>query len=237
MARKLKSDKVLFTATVLLVFFGVVMVYARRPCWPCSAMATRIVFLQKQAMWAAFGLVGLAVVMHVDYRTYRQPAFIWSSLAVAVAALVLVLFSAPVNSARRWFSIGGLGIQPSRLAKLSVIFFVAWFLERRMNRVNEFRTCAPSHRRGRHALVLLILVEPDFGTSVTVAIIAAVMVFAAGLNFSYLAVVRAGGSRNGVPRHHEPLPLPSLDDVREPLGRPAWRRLPDHPVAHRHRHR
>ncbi len=191
MARKLKSDKVLFTATVLLVFFGVVMVYSASAVLAMQRYGDAYLFLKKQAMWAAFGLVGLAVVMHVDYRNYRQPAFIWSSLAVAVAALVLVLFSAPVNSARRWFSIGGLGIQPSELAKLSVIFFVAWFLERRMNRVNEFTHALLPIAGVVTPLVLLILVEPDFGTSVTVAIIAAVMVFAAGLNFSYLAVTFA----------------------------------------------
>ena len=51
--------------------------------------------------------------------------------------LVAVLFSPPVNNARRWFSVGGLGIQPSELAKLAAIFFIAALLERRMHRINE----------------------------------------------------------------------------------------------------
>ena len=53
-------------------------------------------------------------------------------------ALIAVLFSPPVNNARRWFGIGGLGIQPSELAKLSAIFFIAALLERRMHRINDF---------------------------------------------------------------------------------------------------
>jgi len=87
------------------------------------------------------------------------------------------------------FSIGGWASNPRRLAKLSAIFFVAWFFERRMNRITSSPTPS-SGVRGRHALVLLILMRPDFGTSVTIAIIAAVMVFAAGLNFS-ISLVRS----------------------------------------------
>ena len=75
--------------------------------------------------------------MRIDYRDYREPVFIWSCLGVVTLALVAVLFSPPVNNARRWFALGGLGIQPSELAKLSAIFFIAALLERRMHRINE----------------------------------------------------------------------------------------------------
>ena len=75
--------------------------------------------------------------MRVDYRTYREPAFIWTVPRRRGLALVAVLFSPPVNNARRWFGIGGLGIQPSELAKLAAIFFIAALLERRMHRINE----------------------------------------------------------------------------------------------------
>ncbi len=61
------------------------------------------------------------------------------------------MFSPPVNNARRWFSIGGLGIQPSELAKLAAIFFIADMLERRMHRINElgYGLAADWHRRRR----------------------------------------------------------------------------------------
>ena len=75
--------------------------------------------------------------MGVDYRMYREPVFIWSASAIVTLCLVAVLFSPPVNNARRWFSVGGLGIQPSELAKLAAIFFIAAMLERRMHRINE----------------------------------------------------------------------------------------------------
>ena len=88
-------------------------------------------------MWATLGLAVLWVAMRVDYRRYREPVFIWTCLGVVTLCLIAVLFSPPVNNARRWFSIGGLGIQPSELAKLAAIFFIAALLERRMHRINE----------------------------------------------------------------------------------------------------
>src|SRR5207247_3036298 len=131
MARKLKSDKVLFIATVLLVGLSIVMVYSASAVVAFERTGQPSLFLIKQAMWAALGMGVLGLVMRIDYRTYREPPFIWSTLALVVAALVAVLFMPPHNNARRWFNIGGLGVQPSELAKLSAIFFIAALLERR----------------------------------------------------------------------------------------------------------
>ena len=150
MARTLKSDKVLFITTVLLVCVGVVMVYSASAALANDRFGSSYRFLTKQAMWAVLGFAALAIVMRIDYRTYREPVFIWTTLGLVTFALVAVLFSPPVNNARRWFAIGGLGIQPSEFAKLSAIFFVAALLERRMHRINELRySVLPIARRGR----------------------------------------------------------------------------------------
>ena len=125
MARKLKSDKVLFLATLLLVCASIVMVYSASAILALERFNQAYLFLIKQTMWASLGLAVLAIVMRVDYTNYRQPVFIWFSLAVVGVALVAVLFCAPINGTRRWFGFGGIGVQPSELAKLSAIFFIA----------------------------------------------------------------------------------------------------------------
>ncbi len=183
MARKLKSDRILFLTTLLLVCLSVVMVYS------ASAVRNPYDYLMKQLMWVALGLAILSVVMGIDYRNYREPAFIWSFLGVVTVALVAVLFMHPVNSASRWFAIGGLGIQPSEPAKLAAIVYIAALLERRMHRVNDVH-----HALMPIALVVagwigLILLEPDLGTSLAIALITGVMVFAAGLSYSYLTIM------------------------------------------------
>src|SRR5688572_11016186 len=125
MARKLKSDRILFLATVVLVGLSILMVYSASAMVAQERYQQPYLFLTKQAMWALLGMGCLGIVMRLDYRTYREPTFIWSALAIATLGLVAVLFSPPVNNARRWFALGGLGVQPSELAKLAVIFFIA----------------------------------------------------------------------------------------------------------------
>src|SRR5688572_11300046 len=134
MARKLKSDRVLFFTTILLVGLSIVMVYSASAVLADDRTGQPHLFLIKQAMWATLGVAVMAVIMRVDYRNYREPAFIWSCVGIVALALVAVLFRAPINGARRWFGIGGIGVQPSELAKLVTIFFIAALLERRMHR-------------------------------------------------------------------------------------------------------
>jgi cell division protein FtsW len=222
-ARKLKSDGVLFTTTVLLVAMSVVMVYSASAAVALDRFQRPYLFLVKQGMWAALGLAVLFIVMRIDYRTYREPVFIWSCLGLVTLALVAVLFSPPVNNARRWFGIGGIGVQPSELAKLAAIFFIAALLERRMHRINEIKyALAPI---GLLVLTLfgLIILEPDFGTSMSLVLIAAVMVFAAGLNYRYIA----GAALCAIPpvallvmgtAYRRQRVMTFLDPWRDPLG-------------------
>jgi cell division protein FtsW len=186
MARKLKSDRILFTATILLVGTSLVMVYSASAAIAFERAGRASTFLIKQGLWSVLGLALLGVVMRIDYRTYRDPVFLWSGLGIVTACLILVLFSQPVNNVRRWFSVGGLGIQPSELAKLATIFFIAALLERRMHRINDMGYSLLPIALVVGVLVGLILLEPDFGTSMSLALVAAVMVFAAGLNYAYI---------------------------------------------------
>jgi cell division protein FtsW len=186
MARKLKSDKLLFLATLLLVLASVVMVYSASAVIALERFHRPYLFLVKQAMWSALGLALLGVVMRVDYRTWKQPALIWSALATVGFALVAVLFMGKINGTRRWFGVGGFGIQPSELAKLAAIFFTAALLERRMHRIDEVRYSLLPIVLVVGGITALVLIEPDYGTALSIAAVAALMVFAAGLNFKYL---------------------------------------------------
>ncbi len=189
MARKLKSDKVLFLATLLLVCASAVMVYSASAVLAMGRFQQPpYFFLLKQMLWAILGIGLLGIAMRVDYRLLRRPLVIRSALAVSVVALVAVFFGPAINGTRRWFSIGGVGIQPSEFAKVAVILFAAAALERRMESMDRavFRALGPV------VLVTglvcgLIVLEPDFGTAFTLSAIVGVMVFAAGLPYRYLA--------------------------------------------------
>jgi cell division protein FtsW len=223
MARKLKSDEVLFLATLLLICVSIVMVYSASAPVALDRYGKASMFLIKQAMWSMLGLAVLAVVMRIDYRTYRKPVFIWTGLGVVGLALVAVLFSPPVNNARRWFNFAGIGVQPSELAKLVAIFFIAALLERRRHRIDDIPYALMPIGLVVLGLVGLVLLEPDFGTSMALITVAAVMVFAAGLNYRYIiGAILAGAPAVYIlvmgTAYRRQRVLTFLDPWRDPLG-------------------
>jgi cell division protein FtsW len=186
MARKLQSDKWLFLATLALVCISVVMVYSASALVALERFQQPYLFVTKQLMWAMLGLAVLSIVMRIDYRTYRNETLIWTLVGGIGVLLIAVLFSAPINGSRRWFSIGPLGIQPSELAKIVAIMFTAAVLERRMHRVNELKYSLLPIAIVIGVLVGLILIEPDLGTAILLVAVVGLMVFVAGISYRYI---------------------------------------------------
>lgn len=189
MARKLKSDKLVFFATLLLLGTSVVMVYSASAMLAQERFQQPYWFLIKQATWVVVGLLVLAVAMRIDYRHYREPVVVWTVLGLSAAALVIVLFSPPVHGSRRWFGLAGLGIQPSELAKIAAILFTAAILERRMDRLDEPKYALLPIGLVVAGLTGLILVEPDYGTAVCLLVIVGAMVFVAGVRYRDIGVM------------------------------------------------
>src|SRR5215510_11171149 len=94
-------------------------------------------FAFKQLIAAALGLAVMFVVMKIDYHIYRNPAVVFSLMAVVVSLLVLVFFLPAQANTHRWIALPGFSIQPSEFGKLALIFFLAYFLEKRQNQVND----------------------------------------------------------------------------------------------------
>jgi len=186
MARKLQSDKWLFLATLALICASVVMVYSASALVALERFQQPYLFVTRQMMWAAVGIAVLSIVMRIDYRAYRNDKLIWLLLGAVGVMLVAVLFSRPINGTRRWFGIGGFGIQPSELAKIAAILFTALMLERRRTRINELQYSLLPIALIVGGIVGLILLEPDFGTSVSLLAVIGVMVFAAGLSYRFM---------------------------------------------------
>ncbi len=189
MAKKLAFDKVLFTTVVLLMFFGLVMVYS------ASAALSRDHsflghFLVKQSLAAGLGLVLMGWLMHVDYRRLRDPAVIYTLLGLCLVLLVGVLFSPQLNATRRWFFLAGISIQPSELAKLALIPFLAYQIEKKEERVNQLSFLVPA---GFFTALTasLILLEPDMGTAVLLCATFFLMIFLAGLSWRYILAALA----------------------------------------------
>jgi cell division protein FtsW len=192
MAKKLVFDRVLFTTIALLVGLGLVMVYSAS-----AAAGGRVKgaggaginpFLVKQAAAAALGFVLMTIVMHVDYRRLRDRRVVYALVGGIAALLVGVLFAPTLNATRRWFFVGGISVQPSELAKLALVPFVAFFIDRRHD------LAAPGNSRdvivpaavATGLFAGLILLQPDLGTAVLLAATVGTMLFLSGLAWRYL---------------------------------------------------
>ncbi len=187
MARKLKSDKLLFLSVLLLVGCSVVMVYSASAVIAMEEYSQPYYFLFKQVTWVVLGLCLLLMAMRVDYRHLRQPVVIWTALGAAILSLLAVFIVGPeINGTRRWFAMGGVGVQPSEFAKLAVILFTAAVLDRRMHRIDEVSYSLFPVAVVAGVVAGLIVLEPDFGTAAAILMIVGVMVFTAGLRYHYL---------------------------------------------------
>jgi cell division protein FtsW len=194
-SRNLHTDRWLFLATLALCLVGAVMVFSASALTAREEFGNAYKFIVQQFIWLAMGLIGMFWLMNVDYHRLRQPAVIFTALFVVLLLLVGVFFLDKSHAAHRWIRFGPpgkkFGIQPSELAKLAVIVYLAWFLERRRRPhsfgVNDVRqTILPA--LGPVLLFTgLVLLEPDMGTSVEIALIALCMLFVAGLSWKYVA--------------------------------------------------
>jgi cell division protein FtsW len=191
MAKKLRPDWVLFVITLSLVIFGVVMVFSSSAVMAKAKFEDPNYFSFKQIMAAVFGLALMFVVMKVDYHLYRKPAVVFTLLSIAVALLVVVFFFAEARNTHRWIQFPHISFQPSELAKLALIFFLAYFLEKRKGQINNLQFTLAPVAIVLGVLTALIIKEPDFGTAVALLLTACVLLFVAGLDIKWFAIPAA----------------------------------------------
>jgi len=222
MAKKLAFDRILFTGVVLLVGLGLVMVYsASAPMARAQGQAVNP-FLVRQFAAAALGFGAMFALMHVDYRRFKDRRLLYPLLAGAVTLLVVVLFGPELNATRRWLFVGGVSVQPSELAKLALVLFVAYHLDRKRDRINSRELLMPV---AVATLVVagLVVLEPDLGTAVMLAATAGMMLFLAGLSWRFLAVggalvVPLGALLVYLEPYRRARLFAFLDPERDPLG-------------------
>jgi cell division protein FtsW len=191
MARKLYPDKWLFAATIGLALFGVVMVYSASAVLAQSEHHGSFYYVTKQAIWTAIGLAAMLIAMQFDYNRLRDRRVVYG-LLLTTAFMLLAVFAFPrINGAHRWIRFHQFSIQPSEISKLALAIFLAYFLEKRVGREREFWGTFIPCGVVTTLLAGLIVVEPDFGTSMMLAITFVIVVYAAGARLSHLAMAAA----------------------------------------------
>ena len=185
MAKRVSVDRWLFTVTMLLVFVGLVMVFSASAVMARERFGSPYAFLSKQLIWAAAGLVAMVVAMRVDYRRYKHPALVFSLVGITTLLLISVFFLDRSHNTHRWFRVGVLSFQPSELAKPVLILFLAYFLEGRGKTMDDWRNTLMPAAAPLVVMLGLIVLQPDLGTAIACAGIAACILYVAGMRMRY----------------------------------------------------
>lgn len=181
MPQKLQIDKWLFSATVGLALFGVVMVYSASAVIAQSENHSQFHYVIKQGIWTMLGFGAMFIAMRFDYQRLNRRWIVYGALLLTIFLLLAVFAFSPVNGARRWIKFGGMSAQPSEIAKLALAIFLAYFLEKRAGLEDSFwKTFLPC-MIPLAVLAGLVAKEPDLGTALMLAIIAITICFAAGV--------------------------------------------------------
>ena len=188
MARKLASDKILFTAFVALSLFGCVMIYSASAVSAAQTGGTPYRYLVKQIAALVLGGLAAFVVSRLDYRRFAHPAVVYGAYGAAFLLCVAVLFSPPVNAARRWLVAGPVTVQPSELLKLALVLVLA-------AQVSSKTAGSGGVDRAVFPCVLLaalaagvVVLEPDMGTAVCYLVLCAVVLWLAGARGRVFAI-------------------------------------------------
>jgi cell division protein FtsW len=187
MAYKPSSDKILFTTAGFLTIFGLVMVYSASSIVASSQHGTSSYYFLRQLMHAGLGFVLLIFMMNVDYHIWQKPKVITTMLVICALILLFVLTQAEVNGAHRWLRYGNFSFQPSEIAKLIVLAFIAGYLHKHESEINEpIRRLLPL---GAVVLLFAWLIgkEPDLGQALTICMITGILLIVAGLAWKYIA--------------------------------------------------
>jgi cell division protein FtsW len=171
----------------MLLTIGIIMVFSSSFVTAQTTYGDGFYFLKRQLLWALLGILGMIVLMRIDYRIYQK----WAKPFFIVAIMLLLVVLVPgvglkVNGARRWLGVDAFSFQPSEVAKLAVIVFLARYLAGHQDSIKQFF-------KG-FALPLLIvglvcgfmLLQPDLGTAVTIALTSFLMILAAGTRKTHL---------------------------------------------------
>ncbi len=186
------EHRMLLTATLCLLAFGAVMVYSASS--PLGVLSRGGTGAGEFVRYLLFGGLGLAA-MHVISRRGLEiftPRLVTTMLLASFALLLLVLlpgFGVVVNGARRWFAIGPIQFQPSEPMKLSLVLYAARYLADHPKRMRGFRQAVAPIAIVSAPACLLIVVEPDLGTTIVVALTIAALLVAAGLPMRYVAAL------------------------------------------------
>ena len=183
-------DQTILLLAVTLTCFGVVMVYSSSSIMAAKRFGDGFFFLKRQGLFAIFGLGMMFLAMQFDYHHLRKlaaPLFFVSILLLV--AVLLPGVGSKAGGAARWIRALGFSLQPSELAKLALVIYLAHSLAKKKDKIRSLKFGFIPYMIVLAVVLLLLLMQPDLGTALTLAAVAMTMLLVAGARLSYIVSI------------------------------------------------
>ncbi|MBC8391754.1 MAG: putative lipid II flippase FtsW [Deltaproteobacteria bacterium] len=182
-------DAKLLLPVLLLVGFGIVIVYSASSELALKKFGSDYYFLKKQALFSLLGLIILVLCRNVPYKIFRYLTY--PLLILAMCSLIAILatgFGYSAGGAKRWIRIGGFGFQPSEFARFALIIYLAYSMSNKIKtgNIKSFSVGFIPHFMVLLMFTALIFIQPDFGSVVILSAITWIMMFTGGVRLRYL---------------------------------------------------
>jgi len=182
-------DARLLFPVLFLVGIGIVMVYSASSALALKKFGSSYFFIKKQALFALAGLIALVAGRHFPYRGLRLLAY--PAVALALGLLLTILLTGlghTAGGATRWLRLGSITMQPSEIARMALILYLAYSMSKKQDRIREFSIGFIPHVVVLLVLIVPIMLQPDFGSVVILSLVTGIMLFVGGVPLRYLTL-------------------------------------------------
>lgn len=187
-------DHFILISALTLVALGLTMVFTASTVMAQSQYNDPYYFIKRQFIYAVFGIGILLLGRSINYHYYQRLAYPF--LLISLVCLILVFvpgIGGKIRGAARWLKLGPINLQPSEFAKISIALFLAYSLAKKQEKMKHFSIGFVPHMAVAGVFILLVGLEPDFGTAITIAAIVFTMLFVGGTRLTHIILALVTG--------------------------------------------
>ncbi|MEB3103863.1 putative lipid II flippase FtsW [Ferviditalea candida] len=182
--RRGTPDFLLLLLTFALVGFGLVMVFSAS----YNLNADPLYFTKRQSLWAVLGTGAMLFLMNLNYKKLKV-WFVPFFVATLFLLVFVLLFGVERNGAKSWFGIGSIGGQPTEFAKLAIILYLSALISKKGEKIRDFKTGFLPVLMIVGFVALLIMLQPDLGSTMILVLTATILMIAGGVNLKHLFMI------------------------------------------------
>jgi len=183
----LSLDLQLWIEVLLLIILGLIMIYSASFIMSYQKTGDTAYYVKRQFLWIIIGLTSMISISRIHYSRYRDYGRL--ILLASIASLLFVAvpgIGVKLNNARRWISFGYLNLQPAEFAKVAWIIYLSTSISAKQDRIKKITTGFLPHMFWCATIAVLLLLEPDFGTTFMIGLLTMLMLAVGGVPLRHL---------------------------------------------------